>query len=530
MEETREIRLQALEETALAYARKRDRVQYESIDMTYMWKGHGGPYRKIDGLAPEYATKDSYLFSVCSSFINATLYNAFGYTLCGNMDDHTCTKIIDCYKEQTRYSYDRTAEGAISEKKAIRQTLEAMQTGDLLVVRNPKANNLHVMFYLSGQRIVHCAGSKINLTTGEEKWDSPGAIRNNDRDNFLINMLGDYPFSNFSHWYVINVLDAIDPEKYPMTPWAKSRLKYPCLDVDRTCNFRRYQTVQPGDVLTFTIQLRNDNTRKSKHHFEDLVMEDVIPEHTTLLASSLTADVQVDGNKIRWRIPLMHAGEERIFQYSVRVNDDVKPGDEIVSAGGKIDEIPFNEIRRKVAPARMSICDAQKLYTFADQSILDKAEVIGDGVADWIYKQLGKDVTIPTARKLIDSLYDIEEVEYAAGEEGEKRDVLKHKENPDRSVLAMAVPELLGGKTLSCVWQTERVLEFRGENLYPGDVIVVARKLDRNTLEAEQWTVLGGCKAVKCAGGKAELIDLPYMDVMMATDFFMTFRPYLKED
>lgn len=58
----------ALEETALAYFRKRDRIQYESSDMTYLHKFLGGPFRRTDGISPESATKDEPMFSVCSSF------------------------------------------------------------------------------------------------------------------------------------------------------------------------------------------------------------------------------------------------------------------------------------------------------------------------------------------------------------------------------------------------------------------------------------------------------------------------------
>ena len=67
-EERRQQYVKAFEETALAYFRKRDRIQYESSDMTYLHKTLGGPFRRTDKFSPEAATKDSYLFSVCSSF------------------------------------------------------------------------------------------------------------------------------------------------------------------------------------------------------------------------------------------------------------------------------------------------------------------------------------------------------------------------------------------------------------------------------------------------------------------------------
>lgn len=528
-EETMELRIQALEETARAYARKHDKVQYESIDLTYVRRDQGGPFRKIDGLAPEDATKDSYLFSVCSSFVYAAIYNTFRYKLCNDIINHTCRKIIDQYQGQLRYSYDRDAKGAVSEKKGIRECLAAMQVGDAFLIENRYNGSYHIMLYISGNKLIHCAGYKINLETGEEKWDSPGAIRVDDRDDFLINMLGDYSFSNFNRWWVINILDAIDPKQYPITPWAMSRLKYPGLDIDRHCSVRRYQTVQAGDIITFTIRVCNDNERKSKIIHEGIHIEEVIPANTTLLGNSVTADTEIDGNKLRWKVTL-HTGEDRIFQYSVRVNDDVKPGDEITAVGGKVEEIPFGAITRKVTPNRLDIATCEKLFALTKDGAIDKAEVTGDGVAEWVYQQIGRNVKIPTVRQVIDGLYDFKEVIFnpIKGDEYPV-DVLINKENPDESLKAMMAPELIGGKMLCEVWQTDRVLELRGENLYPGDVVLVARKLNRNELVAEQWTLLGGGKAVKCAEGKTEIIDLPYMDVMHATEYFVVLRPYLAD-
>ena len=91
----------------------------------------------------------------------------------------------------------------------------------------------------------------------------------------------------------------------------------------------------------------------------------------------------------------------------------------------------------------------------------------------------------------------------------------------------MAAPKLIGGKMLACVPMEERVLEFRGENLYPGDVILVARELDRGICKPEQWVILGGGKAVVTTEEKTEVIDLPYMDVMLVTDYFVVLRPSL---
>ena len=73
----------------------------------------------------------------------------------------------------------------------------------------------------------------------------------------------------------------------------------------------------------------------------------------------------------------------------------------------------------------------------------------------------------------------------------------------------------------------ERVKELRGENLYPGDVIVAARELTREGCREEQWTMLGGGKALRKTPEGTEVVDLPYLDIMLVTDYFVVLRPYL---
>lgn len=520
IEEVRALRVKALEETVLAYYRRGDRIQYDSVNLTHLDRFKGGPHRRTDPVSPEGATKDSYLFTVCSSFGYNVLKDAFNYDLCGDPLRHTCSNVLDYYKDYIKFSYVRANPGDVKEKDAMRQCLAAMQPGDVLLVSN--GTTLHYMYRLSENRLAHSAGFKFNMETGEEKWDSPGSIRVNDIDDFLLNVLGGYPFSKMTEWHVIDVLGAIDPEKYPITPAAQSRLDYPSLSIDRVVSLRRYQTAQPGDPITVTLQLHNENTRKSKICYESLEIEEQIPAHTTLLESSMTADMVKEGNTLRWKLPFAQ-GEERIIQYTVRVDENAQPGTELVFRG-RVANIPSCEIRRMVAQKHLPISVCEKLQKMANEPAADAEE---------IYARLGAKLHVPTAWELISGLYEFVEVDDAySAEENGKHDVLVEKETADPAALKamkMAAPQLIGGKMLLCVPTDRRVLELRGENLFPGDVIVVARELTRKGCKEEQWTILGGGKAVHIADGKKEIVDLPYFDILLATDYFVVLRPYLTE-
>lgn len=524
-EELRERYVAALEETMLAYFRRRDRVQYDSSNLTHWNRFKGGPHRRTDRLSPEDATKDSYLFTVCSSFGYNALYNAFGYELCGDMLRHTCMRVLEYYKDHFKFAYDSKDPGEMKEKAAIRGALAALQPGDVLLIRNDNAQNYHYMTRISGNRLIHSSGKKLNMQTGEEKWDSPGSIRIDDIDEFLLNVLGDYPFSKYAAWWVIDVLGAIDPAKYPLTPSAESRLAYPGLNIDRTVSVRAYQTVQPGDTVTVTLQLQNDNTAKSKIFYEGLEIVEKLPAHTVLLGSSVTADTIVEGDTLRWKMTFA-PGEERIIQYTVRVAETAQPGTEIVFGGGRVAQIPSNEIRRLVSRPRPDMATCAALYA------LTKSQP--QGGASWAYAQIGKTVKIPTAWELISGLYEFYPVEDIYGEnEGDLHDVLREKAQQDAAALTamrMAVPTLLGGKMLACVPTGARVNELRGESLFPGDVIVAARALTREGCREEQWMMLGGGKALKTTPDGTEIVDLPYLDILLATDYFVVLRPYLTEE
>ena len=549
-EEQRELRVRVLEETALAYFRKKDRVQYCARNLTYWNRYDGGPRRRNDRSSPEAATKDSYLFTVCSSFVFNCLYNAFGYELCGSDQLHACSTIWRQYPDYFRYEYDRdtetarmpgpgekpgTIEVSTKEKKAMRETLAAIHDGDLLQIEARDHKSRHVMLCISGNRLIHSGGVRLNMVTGEERWDSPGSIRIDDRDEFLLNMLyNGYTFSKFSKWCVIDILSAIDPEKYPIQPWALKRLDYPGLDIDRFTSVRAGQNVKPGETVTVTIHLENCNPRTPKMKYDDFTVEEILPAHTTLQDSSLTADTVLDGDKLRWTMSLVQ-GEERIIQYSFRIDDDVKPGDVIVTGGGNVGGIPSNEFRLTVGASHLDVETCRKLQALAGK--MDGAVKHGDGMAQWIYEQIGKPVTFPKVADLIEGLYEFRDVKDALEDKktitgDATHAVLMDRADPDPKALEaikMMAPKLIGGTMLACVGRDDRILEFRGENLYPGDVILAARELDREVCKPEQWVILGGGKAVVTTEEKTEVIDLPYMDVMLVTKFFVVLRPSIAQ-
>ena len=78
-----------------------------------------------------------------------------------------------------------------------------------------------------------------------------------------------------------------------------------------------------------------------------------------------------------------------------------------------------------------------------------------------------------------------------------------------------------------CVGRYERILEFRGEHLQPGDIVLVCRHMELEHSNAEQYLCLGANRCVKSALGKAEIVDLPIPDSFFACDYFCVLRPLM---
>lgn len=80
----------------------------------------------------------------------------------------------------------------------------------------------------------------------------------------------------------------------------------------------------PGDTLTYSIRVGNDGNATAR----DVLVEDALPAGLLILsASSGQGVVDVSGNVIRWTVGDIRPDQEFFLNVSVRVADDVQPGE-----------------------------------------------------------------------------------------------------------------------------------------------------------------------------------------------------------
>lgn len=519
----RQERIAAMIETGYAYVRRGDAIQYNEMELTPVSRYEGGPFRRTDGFSPEDATQDNYQFTVCSSFFYNLLWDAFRYRFCDCELNHLCVTSEAYYKDYCIYHWEKESGKTVT--KAIREALPLLQPGDAIEFSHHNIAGRHIMLVAENDVLLHSCGMNYNFAEGVENWEYNGGVRKTTLEDFMLHALGELPIQHYDYFNIYRLVDAIDPEKYPLTPQALSRLQYKGLDIDRRCDKRPWQVVRRGECITYTLRLTNHNPWRENHTttHRDLLgiaVTEVLPEGAELVVSSLTNDVDFDGKTLRWTVDI---GTEQtvVLQYTVRVKDDLPAGFNIISAGGSVANIPSNTIVTPVG-CGFEAEDWLKLRNIAENGLPQEAEFSGDGVATWIYKHiLCRDITLPTLEELLNQRFNREAYEKNADDPTK---ILLNKK-ADGTFHPYAVKGMEGGRALVCVDRYHRILEFRGEHLQAGDIILVCRRLSAEKAEAEQYLCLGGNRCVKSAAGRTEILPLPTPDGFFACDYFCVLRP-----
>ena len=130
-------------------------------------------------------------------------------------------------------------------------------------------------------------------------------------------------------------------EKYKVPDSSWCRIKHPKIDIEKTVDIHRGSTVEPGELLEYTIRIKNnsDSAYKNLYVIENIPNAiDTIEEygggiyHTTH-PTSVYGEGEYKG-ALDWMINEIPAGEESTIRYKVRVaNDPALIGKTIYSTG-----------------------------------------------------------------------------------------------------------------------------------------------------------------------------------------------------
>ena len=473
--------------TAFAYYDKGRPVQYDSLSLTPISRVVGGVTRTTQDCAPEYATPDETLYTVCSNYCYQVYYNAFGYRLLNKSAIYAYTGALTKFNTDDplcAYKYDSAVDDTPRDE-AITKFVAALQPGDVVVHAGKVGNNGHAMFWIGDyfgdgvKYILHSSGSKYDLETGSDVIEcNPGAIETipgkispyrtpEYRNDGGISLQPGEEY--FRRWYTkskncvlvaLRPLNVMTEAEYPLTEAAKGRLKYPRLLYNRTASpYTRFNDVEEGGTLTLRIELKN-----CSENAYTLPVKETIPDGVTFAKAS--HDGAVSGNEITWSVPL-NAGETKALTVDYIVT--AKRGETLVFEDGSAGGIPSNTLRIPVGGKHLTNAENALLAEVAEGKHTELfKDMPKDAIPAQIWQKLLKlNVPLPTPRTLVKDV--LEKAPFA-----KSIYVYTPREDLTGDALTfrkMLVPEFCGGIRYGDMESKRRVLDLKCSFLQPGDIV-----------------------------------------------------------
>lgn len=186
---------------------------------------------------------------------------------------------------------------------------------------------------LSGEK----GWGKIDKGAGREEYSVLRFLQNNSAGEMVLNYHGaDYKDKNH------------DNEKIALPDSVKDRMKFDRLYIEKTADAHADDVVEAGDVLTYTVTVKNNSAKKYDH---DIKVREILSDHV-LFERSDTKDHTVgfvksaDGKTLEWNLGRLAAGETVKVSYSVVVKDNC--GGNVIESRGRVEHIPSAVVRNVI--------------------------------------------------------------------------------------------------------------------------------------------------------------------------------------
>ena len=495
----------------------------------------------------------------------------------------------------------------------IQAMIDGMQPGDIIVSYNHKNDSGHAMIYLGEtnyqgrklQYVIHSSGygfsskANDNATIGGQKIQNYNRVEAptswyNRKENLTLdgtqfledynlvlpeggsivvdtaqNLFGHgktYEPKDYTSFVVIRPLAHESVLNSAVTHDAIARMQYPALEITKTASVLPYNSVQPGDEITYTIELKNHTNQAmyvTPTEYLDVWVKETIPAGTSCPDA-------VDG-VVTFEDVYVLPGTTTELTYTVTVDETMKRGDTIVSPAGQVGGascadgwFETSQLTNTVEGERPQGIDETIAISGAGEDDTDVAEAV--------YAAAGyTGVKLPSSQEIVDTLLDTITIETETDKNKAK---LAFKDfttlTGDEALLAqMLVPGYTGGKQLHTVsdagikTNTNRLRDYNEGFLQPGDILLYANIINGtkmiNAGTTEIYVYLGNGKFATNGDGGYTIIDapietyvqggIPYTDdlndstyytwkyeyskvftELMAKSFFVCLRPSLAYD
>ena len=402
-EYTREMKQQALIETALAFYNQNPYIQYDGRDTTI----DESMARHTDKGRPEDAGFDSPVYSVCSNYCYEVYRQAFGYIMLNK--SYAATKEWATLSKDnpiTLYSYSGPVGGAEMEK-AMEESRKLLQPGDII---DSYGTSGHAMLYVGDilgdgtEYVLHCWGSSHNITTGEDPTESVGIVLQ-PVDTLVYNAGGSpsWYLNTEAHSKVgFAILRPLDDPKFPAVPTADAlcRMQYSGLTISRELDRNKFLDAQTGEEIPVRLTIANNG----KQTYNEIVAEELLPDGAEYVQGSASGGIAPENGMLRWVLKIP-AGESVTLTYKVRLT--AKRGETVVFRSGCVGGLASRQTTLTVGGARLTEAQQTALVSYAtgvQNTITEKYEGLGF-FADLYEKAIGAKIGLPaTVQGLLDQI------------------------------------------------------------------------------------------------------------------------------
>lgn len=322
---------QAIVDTAKYYLQRGEWLQYDDTYLCYAQTTLGNESRWEAGIrTPEENTKQDIGYINCAAFTHDVYWSVFGKALPNGMYTTALLTSKSAQNNMNMYSFTRAAGDTHTEeeKAAVqREFLETLEPGDIMVIL--RGTSGHAMLYIGDGLFIHSTGSSYNYSGsyGVETYEP--TIRYNRVMDYLFNpeSTNGYVFNKVTSLSIVRPLNNSTWANYPITENAQNRIdNLMGITAEKLPSVGVGQTLNPGDDLTYTFSVRNDN-----YTAKTLEISDLIPEGTELV---LGGDRR-DGNTLYWTVNVPARSTVEV-SYTVKVCEDTAYGTVIRSDSAKI--------------------------------------------------------------------------------------------------------------------------------------------------------------------------------------------------
>lgn len=389
---------QAVRDVAYAfYYRGTDlTLLYDQYNINYS----GSVGRTNNRISPEDITEQDIHYHMCSSYVWNVYYEAFkksnsdGYNLGGlpyetfgtryqvalvepsssikqvfTINNEQVTKNVlatntyynqnmkvtfnDNGTEKVLYYTNKNNEGALQklnlsseDKVRIRQEIyNNIQPGDIVatLVDNDGSIGGHAMLYIGNGIMLDSTGKgSYNLGT-KSNITNTVQMGKFELTHLLSDETGNHARTVFSPWTtaiaVIRPLNEVRSSEYSISSKTRNRMTYNELVSTKLASVNKYDTVNPGDEITYTIRLEN---RSSEKDYNNISITDKIPENTEFV--KITGDGTNNNGNLSWTVSVPK-GQTKTISYTVKVkNDNSLLGTTIVSDKTSVGGIALKNI------------------------------------------------------------------------------------------------------------------------------------------------------------------------------------------